>query len=125
MTNENESLREAADALRSLAEGPGREAAEALSGAFEAAGGRIETALARAARTGETDFRRMTEAILRDMARLAAEAVITGGGRGAGGVQATFNFADERGAGAGRGAAELAAVSALLARLVRGGGRFL
>jgi lambda family phage tail tape measure protein len=125
MREQDESLREAAEALRNLAEGPGREAAEALSGAFEAAGSRIETALSQAARTGEMDFRRMTESILRDMARVAAEAVIAGNGRGTGGVQATFNFADERGAGEARGAAELAAASALLARLVRGGGRFL
>lgn len=48
----------------------------AMAEAFERAGARIETALGRAARSGELDFRRMTDAILQDLARLAAERVL-------------------------------------------------
>lgn len=112
----------AGDALRALSEGPGREAAEALSAAFDGAGQRIEAALGQAARAGELDFRRMSDGILRELARVAAEAVILRG-QGAAGVNATFNFApgtDERAA-----VGNAAGVSALLARMVQAGGRFL
>lgn len=113
----------AGDALRALSDGPGREAAEALSAAFDGAGQRIEAALSQAARTGELDFRQMADGILRELARVAAEAVILRGQGGGGGVNATFNFAPgtEKGAAAGN----TAGVSALLARMVQAGGRFL
>ncbi|WP_291844067.1 phage tail tape measure C-terminal domain-containing protein [Maricaulis sp.] len=62
--------------LDDFADGPGQRAAEALETAFERAGSRIEQALGRAARSGEADFSRMTEAILADLARLAAQQVI-------------------------------------------------
>lgn len=112
----------AGDALRALSDGPGREAAEALSAAFDGAGQRIEAALGQAARSGELDFRRMADGIIRELARVAAEAVILRG-QGGGGVNATFNFApgtDERAA-----MGNAAGVSALLARMVQAGGRFL
>lgn len=49
---------------------------ESMAEAFEAAGVRIETAMRRAAETGETEFARMSDAILRDLARLAIDQVI-------------------------------------------------
>lgn len=64
------------DPLEDFADGPGQHAAEALEAAFERAGSRIERALGRAARSGEADFSRMTDAILADLARLAAQQVI-------------------------------------------------
>ncbi len=115
-------LSAAGDALRALSDGPGREAADALGAAFDGAGQRIEAALGQAARTGELDFRRMADGILRELARVAAEAVILRGQGGGGGVNATFNFAagaDERAL-----AGNAAGVSALLARMVQAGGRF-
>lgn len=113
----------AGDALRALSDGPGREAADALGTAFDSAGQRIEAALSQAARSGELDFRRMADGILRELARVAAEAVILRGQGGGGGVNATFNFA--QGAGEGGAAGSAAGVSALLARMVQAGGRFL
>ena len=115
-------LSAAGDALRALSDGPGREAAEALGTAFDGAGQRIEAALSQAARTGELDFRRMADGILRELARVAAEALILRGQGGGSGVNATFNFApgtEESAAGSAAG------VSALLARMVQAGGRFL
>lgn len=113
----------AGDALLAMAEGPGQAAADALEAAFGAAGERIEAALGRAAKTGELDFERMAEAILRDLARVAAEALIAGGqGQTAGGrnVNLTMNVgADDGAAGVSR-----AGVSSLLARLVTESGRF-
>ena len=112
----------AGDALWALSDGPGREAAEALGTAFDGAGQRIEAALSQAARTGELDFRQMADGILRELARVAAEAVILRG-QGGGGVNATFNFAP--GTEEGGAAGQTAGVSALLARMVQAGGRFL
>jgi phage-related minor tail protein len=68
----------AGDALWALADGPGREASEALSQAFERAGSSIESALSRAARTGELSFSAMADAVLRDLSRLATERFVTG-----------------------------------------------
>ena len=113
----------AGDALRALSDGPGRQAADALGAAFDGAGQRIEAALSQAARSGELDFRRMAEGILQELARVAAEAVILRGQGGGGGVNATFNFAP--GAEENGTAGQMAGVSALLARMVQAGGRFL
>lgn len=66
----------AGEALEDLADGPARQAADAISAAFERTGETIEQALGRAAQSGETSFNRMTEAILRDLARLAAQQLI-------------------------------------------------
>lgn len=68
----------AGEALRALAEGPGRETSEALAQAFDRAGQSIETALVRAARTGELSFSAMADAILRDLSRLAIDRFVTG-----------------------------------------------
>ena len=100
----------------------GAQAADALAAAFGAAGDRISLSLGEAAKSGELDFRKMAEAILRDLARVAAEALILKQAPG-NSMSANFNFApgaDERGA-----LAQSSAIAALLARMVQGGGRFL
>ncbi|MEZ5945915.1 MAG: phage tail tape measure C-terminal domain-containing protein [Hyphomonas sp.] len=112
----------AADALQALAEGPGRQAAAALDEAFGQAGRQIEATLAQAARSGELDFQRMTDAILRNLARIAAEAVFSPPPSG-GAFNVNMNFApgtEQSSAIAGRNA-----IGAVLARLVGQGGRFL
>ncbi len=120
----DDDLTKAGDALRALADGPGREAADALEAAFGRAGTRIEDTLRRAARSGELDFQRMAEGILRDLARIAAEAVIAraGGEDNAPQAQVNFNFAagtDARHAQAQRGL-----IASTLTRLVNRGGRY-
>ena len=118
-------LTAAGDALRSLAEGPGVQAAEALEAAFGRAGASIETALGQAARSGELDFERMAESILRDLARVAAESVVALAGARSGAQQAvTLNMNYAPGTEQSGRESE-AAIGALLARIVAGGGRFL
>ncbi|WP_035579107.1 phage tail tape measure C-terminal domain-containing protein [Hyphomonas jannaschiana] len=121
MDNFESDLASAADALRALAEGPGAEAAGALEETFGQAGARIEATLAQAARSGELDFQRMADAILRDIARVAAEAVFNGG-QSSSALNVNMNFAQgtEQSAVTGRNA-----IGAVLARLVSQGGRFL
>ncbi|KDA02851.1 phage tail tape measure C-terminal domain-containing protein [Hyphomonas oceanitis] len=125
MAEFEDQMASAGDALTALAEGPGVAAADALAAAFGRAGTQIETVLGQAARSGELDFEKMAESILRDLARVAAEAVVALGQGGSGGqaVNLNMNFApgtDERSAMQSRGA-----ISATLARLVSSGGRFL
>lgn len=91
----------AGEPLEALAEGPAREAAEAIAAAFERTGETIEQALGRAARSGETSFSRMTDAILRDLARLAAEQLIERPLAGA--IDRTLSGLDLFGARAGGG----------------------
>ena len=118
-------LTAAGDALRRLAEGPGVQAAEALEAAFGRAGASIETALGQAARSGELDFERMAESILRDLARVAAESVVALAGTRSGAQQAvTLNMNYAPGTEQSGRESE-AAIGALLARIVAGGGRFL
>lgn len=122
MTGTDHNLTGAARALQELANGPGREAADALADGFGQAGERISQSLGQAARSGELDFSRMAEGILRDLARVAAEALVLRQAPGSS-VSASFNFApgtDERSA-----LGQSGAVAALLARMVQGGGRFL
>ncbi len=116
-------LATAGDALLALAEGPGAAAARALEDAFSQTGARIGDALSQAARSGELDFNRMAEAILRDLARIAADAVFAGGGQG-GGPVVNLNLAGS-GAQARGLMASQGAISAALARAVSQGGRFL
>lgn len=120
----DQQIEAAGDTLRQLAEGPGAEAAAALEDVFASAGRRIEETLARAARSGELDFQKMAEAILRDLARIAAESVLAGGNGGAApGITVNLNSnggSDARGILASQGA-----ISSALARAVASGGRFL
>jgi Lambda phage tail tape-measure protein (Tape_meas_lam_C) len=127
MTDFESDVATAGDALRALADGPGREAAEALETAFGRAGERIEDALQRAARTGELDFERMAESILRDLARVAAEAVVAmsgiSGARGGSPVNFNMNFAG--GSDTAQARTSRNAVATSLVRLVAQGGRFI
>ncbi|MEL6325016.1 MAG: phage tail tape measure C-terminal domain-containing protein [Pseudomonadota bacterium] len=119
-------LASAGDALIALAEGPGREAADSLGRAFDAAGTRIEQALGRAARSGELNFARMAEAVVRDIARVATEAVIAGrGGQGAGSPPVTFNLNLGQGADNQSVMSSRNTIAAALARTVSAGGRFI
>lgn len=127
MTEFEDDLAAAGDALLALADGPGVAAAEALEGAFGQAGARIEAVLGQAARAGELDFQRMADAILRDLARVAAEAAVSYAALGSGPAGQTVNFnmsfapgADARDALQSRGA-----VATALASAVAAGGRFL
>jgi hypothetical protein len=118
-------LARAGDALLELAEGPGRAAADALGAAFDQAGNRIEAALGRAARSGELDFSRMAEGILRDLARIAAEAIVAG--IGGSGPSQTVNMNLNLGAGANAQSvmASRGSISTALARAASAGGRFI
>lgn len=118
-------LASAGDALVDLAEGPGRAAAEALGAAFDQAGTRIEAALGRAARSGELDFSRMAEGILRDLARIAAEALVAG--TGSAGSSQTVNMNLNLGAGADAQSvmSSRGSIATALARTAAAGGRFI
>ena len=123
MDESDKSIEVAGERLQALADGPAREAAETMERRFEEAGKRIEAALSGAARTGQLDFERMTEAILRDLARIAAEQVLAGNRPSSPTVNlsvATGSNDAARGLVAGQGA-----ISAALARAVSAGGRFL
>ena len=66
-------LQHAQDSLAAFVDGPGTEAALALEQAFGRAGQNIERVLSQAARSGELELRRMSEAVLADLARVVAE----------------------------------------------------
>ncbi|MEM6899459.1 MAG: phage tail tape measure C-terminal domain-containing protein [Pseudomonadota bacterium] len=119
-------LSDAGDALAALANGPGREAADALGAAFDDTGRRIEQALGRAARSGELDFSRMAEGILRDLARVAAEAVLARSSLGGGaGQTVNLNLALGAGADADSVLRSRGTIAAALARTAAAGGRFV
>lgn len=119
-------LADAGEALSALANGPGREAADALGAAFDGAGRRIEQALGRAARSGELDFSRMAEGILRDLSRIAAEALLAQTGLRSGGNQTVnLNFAMGEGADASSVMRSRGTIATALARSAAAGGRFI
>lgn len=91
----NEALKDAGDALQALADGPARQAADAIAASFARAGRSISGELARAARTGEFSFKRMVESILNDLARIAINKVVGGAISGVFG-QAAGGFAGAR-----------------------------
>ncbi len=74
----NDPTKEAGEALQAFANGPARNAADALSQVFSRAGNRISAELEKAAQTGELSFRNMVESILNDLARVAINDVIGG-----------------------------------------------
>jgi phage-related minor tail protein len=76
MTDIDSDFDRAGIAFEALADGPASRAALAIEAAFERTGSSIEHVLGQAARSGETSFSNMTEAIIRDLARLAAEQFI-------------------------------------------------
>ena len=69
----------ASAALQSFAHGPARRAAEDVSASFERASQRITRALGAAASGGEAAFKRLTKAILEELAKLALERIFTSG----------------------------------------------
>lgn len=71
-----EDLQVATDALERLSLNSGLATAEALEAAFQRTGASIERALSQAAKSGEVDFKRMAEAIIADIARITAEAIL-------------------------------------------------
>lgn len=74
------SLERASQTLSTFVEQHGEEAATTLERAFARAGSSIEQALNQAAQSSGLNFRRTTEAILTDLARVAAETVIARSG---------------------------------------------
>jgi phage-related minor tail protein len=76
MTDFDDEIEQASAAFDALADGPATRAAQAIEAAFARTGDTIERSLGQAARSGELSFAQMTEAILRDLARLAAERFI-------------------------------------------------
>ncbi len=78
MTSHSETRAEAAETAAALHEAAeaGEDAADRISEAFETAGRSISSSLEAAARAGELSFARMSEAILRDLARLAVREIV-------------------------------------------------
>lgn len=119
------SLGSAGAALRGLAEGPGREAAEALEQAFGDAGQSIEAALSKAARSGELDFANMAQSVLADLARIAAEAALAQAGVGRASQAMTVNLSVGQGADTGSVLGAKSEISKAVAHAVARGGRFV
>ncbi len=117
-----QSLERASQSLTSFVEQTGAQAARNLEQAFARAGTTIEQSLNQAAQSSELNFRRMTEAILTDLARVAAEAVIAQSGLGQAGP--TFNLSGGA-ASSGRSATPGAsALDALIATAAARGARY-
>ena len=118
-------LSEASAALSTLVEGPGQAAADALGDAFGQAGLRIEQALSQAARSGELDFKGMAESILADLARVAAEAIITQSGLAQTGQTVNLNMSVGAGADAGSILGASGSIASSIAMAAARGARFL
>lgn len=115
------------------------DSAELAARAFERAGERIEKALIKAARTGELSFSDMAESILRDLAKIAAQQLITnpleqvisgigGGGQGGGApVNITMNLSGVSDAASLQRSVTQSQgqIASALARAVSDGSRFL
>ena len=129
-----------AGALEDFAARDAADGADLAAKAFEAAGRRIEAALVKAAKTGELSFHDMAEAILKDLARIAIQQVLTGpletalGGLGQGGssglapsaqgaMNITLNLSGV--SDAGSFSRSQGQISAALARAVSEGQRYL
>ncbi len=72
MEREDDAFDEAASALEAIADGPAKQAAEAIASAFDEAGEAIERSLVKAAKTGELSF----EDLAKKLTLLFAESVI-------------------------------------------------
>ena len=119
-----DSLQSAGAALTQFVSGPGSEAASALEQAFARASQSIETALGQAAQSGELEFRRMTETVLADLARIAAEAVIARSGLTATGQTVNLNMSLGSGADAQSVIGASGTIASLVASAAVRGGRF-
>lgn len=120
----DEYLSRASESLSTLVDGPGTEAARALENAFGQAGERIEQALSQAARSGELNFRNMTEALLADLARIAAEAVIAQTGLAWVGQTVNLNMSVGAGADAQSIVGASGTIATSIAAAVARGGRY-
>jgi len=120
-------LGEAGAALKALADGPGRIAADALRDGFSEAAGEIERALLSAAETGELSFDTLFRRILDDLARIAAEWAITAAGLGTpageGGAPLNINFNLSGGAETGL-LQNQGRIAQMLTGALRAGGRY-
>jgi phage-related minor tail protein len=67
----------AAASLTALADGPARDAAEAIGDAFAVAGKKMSSALEAAARTGEFSVSRLARSILKDLSSIAFDRFVT------------------------------------------------
>lgn len=70
----------ASAALQAFAQGPARQAADAVGQSFERAGDRIARALGSAATGGEAAFKRLAKVILEELAKIALQRIFTAGG---------------------------------------------
>ena len=70
----------ASSALQAFAQGPARQAADAVGQSFERAGDRIARALGSAATGGEAAFKRLAKVILEELAKIALQRIFTAGG---------------------------------------------
>ena len=122
-------LAQAGASLAALANGPGQVAADALARGFAEAGREIETALLRAAKTGEVSFETLFRRILEDFARLAAEGVIgalglPGAQRGSAPGAASIVFNMTGGADGASLFAQQGRIGQLIAGALKSGGRY-
>ncbi|MEZ5957925.1 MAG: phage tail tape measure C-terminal domain-containing protein [Hyphomonadaceae bacterium] len=70
----------ASAALQAFAQGPARQAADAVGQSFERAGDRIARALGSAASGGEAAFKRLAKVILEELAKVALQRIFTQSG---------------------------------------------
>ncbi|MEO0754039.1 MAG: phage tail tape measure C-terminal domain-containing protein [Pseudomonadota bacterium] len=120
------SLERASERLQAFADGPAKDAAQSVERSFAEAGQRIEAILAQAARSGELDFKGMAEAILKDIARIAAEGVFAPGRSGGqAGQTINLNLLGQSAPSARGVIASQGAIASALAKTVSAGGRFL
>ena len=119
-----EDLDRASQSLSNFAEGPGQHAASILEQAFARAGQSIEQTLGQAAQSGELEFRRMTEAILADLARVAAETVIAQTGLGQRGSNVSVNIAAKTPASNTPSAGTFGSLASLVASAAVRGARY-
>lgn len=123
MNELEDELDRAGAALTALASGPGEAAAKSLEEAFARTGKSIQSALSTAAQTGELDFQNMTKAILADLARIAAEAVISQSGVSA--LTQNISITPASSNSAQGGLNGLTSLSTVIAAAASRGGRFL
>jgi len=70
----------ASTVLQAFAQGPARQAADAVGASFERAGDRISRALGAAATGGEAAFKRLAKVILEELAKIALQQIFTQSG---------------------------------------------
>lgn len=119
-----QNLAAAGDSLARLVDGPGQAAAAELEQVFAQAGQRIEQTLGAAARSGELDFKRMADAILSDLARIVAEALVAQSGLAQVGQAVTLNMSVGAGANASSVVGAAGQIATAVAAAAAKGGRF-